>query len=590
MPLNFNTGVPSLDHTHLKSDFIAFLSGQEKFNSYKFEGSALSTIIDLLTKNTHYLSYVANMMARESFLSRAVLRKNVVAHARKLSYIPNSKTCAMLYADIEVLPSEDTNVYPDYITMVANTKLVSEYDGEVVNFSNMEDVILYRTNSNTYKNTNILLYQGDLIEETFEYTNGNQKFVLTNENIDISTLQVYIIDHAESTNREKFDRITNIADVNSGSKVYYLYEDITGSYAIEFGDGVLGKTLVNGNIVSVAYMVHEDSVYANGVDSLTLVTDIDGFVDANITVNVPANGGSDRESIEQIRMRAPLAWEAQGRSVTANDYVVNLLRVWPQAKSAIAWGGEEMNPPQWGKVLIAVNPRDGIQLSQPIKNSIVNKMKDNSVLSISIEIVEPVYIDIDISLSVGFDRIKSNLTLQQEINEIVSTCYSYSNSYLNDFGQHFIESDLSARLKSRDGVNSVTIRSTLKSKVNVSVNSINICNFSFNNSIEPNSIIIDGFEVYAVETARIKDDGQGRLYLERKLDQDWELLQNDVGTVDYTQGKIEWNFTPVANEIGMKYVNVTAIPSLEEILAQNQIVLRFGDVKVSENVKLTKRY
>lgn len=587
MAENFNTGVPSLDPKELKSKLKDFLSGQSEFNSYNFDGSALSTTIDLLTKNTHYLSFIANMMARESFISRAQLKKNIVEHAQRLSYVPSSMTSPTIEADITITP-DDTSNLESFIIMPENTQFTAQYDGEVVTFVTQDEYVLYLTTDNVYKRSGIVLKQGDLINERFVYDGGEQRFVISNPNIDISTLVVNVINSETDNTTNSFSKVKNITIVKPDSQVYFLYENGEGKYKIEFGDDVLGQSLVNGNIVEIKYVALNSDVVANNISDLTMITSVDGYVDADLEVKTPSYGGSLREEQETIRRSAPLAWEAQERSVTPNDYVVNLKKLFPQAKSAISWGGEDNDPPMWGNVMIAVNTTEGIILADIVKDNIKGLLKKTNVGSITPVIVDPEYVDIDIDLSIGYDATKSTTSMSEEFSKITQVVKSFSSQYLEDFERNFIDSHLTSIIKSRDPVVSCDIDISMTKHPVVSVGVEGRYVIKFNNEIEPESVEGYGFTVVSdKEDARLYDDGEGTLKIDCYCpSNEREVIVNDAGTVDYENGEISLIFKPIAVEEIDNRINVKVNPTNENVLAVRQNIFRIDNINITENQSL----
>lgn len=589
---NFNTGVPSLDPDELKKALKEFLQGQSEFNSYNFDGSALSTLIDLLTKNTHYLSYIANMMARESFLQRAQIRDNVVDHAQKLSYVPGSKTCPRAVIDIVVRPDSGTVEYPPFIVMNPGTVFAGQYSNEVVTFTNQDSYVLYlNPNDNTYVRSGVEVFQGDLIEEKFVYsgTGDSAAFTLSNSNIDISTLRVNVQNSESDTNSLAYTKAQSITEIGPTSNVYFLYEVHDGKYSIEFGDGVLGKALVNGNVINVLYMALNSDTIANGINSLTLVSDIDGFVDSDVTVSTVSFGGSDRESIDQIRKMAPIGWIAQDRSVTVDDYVVNLKKVFPQAKSAIGWGGEENDPPRYGAVFLAINTRDGSILVNEVKNEVQKLLKKNNIGPITPIIVDPQYVEMDLIVKVGFDSITSKLSMNDEFSEISKACIMFSKNYLEDFERHFISSELISLIKSRPAIISADVEINVSKTVELAVGHEALYTVKFDNPLEPFSIEAKGFKVYPTDVdARIYDDGFGVIKIDRLENGVRRVINTNAGSVDYQSGVVSFTLMPISVSDSNDRISIKATPSEENYLALRENIIRIRSVEVKENQRVRR--
>jgi hypothetical protein len=589
MTTNFNTGVPSLDPEDLKRDLKEFLQGQDEFNSYNFEGSALSTILDLLTKNTHYLSFVANMLARESFLSRAEIRKNIVDHAQKLSYVPRSKVSPKAEISLAVAPS-DVSSLALFITAPKGTQFASNYDGEVVTFTTTSDHVIYLdSNSNTYGASGISVNQGSIVVDRITYLD-QPYLILSANDIDTSTLQIHVYESEGSSAFETFRAVTDITEVGPNSNVFFLYEHSDGRYRVEFGDGVIGAALQMNNVIEASYVAVSGDIIANSITELTAIDSIEGYTDIDVVVDVPSYGGALRETASSIKKNAPLAWEAQSGSVTPVDYELNTKRLFPQAKSVKAWGGEDNVPPVWGKVFIAVSPKDGVILVKPVKDAIKALLKSTNVGAVVPEIVDPEYISVNLTVSAGYDKSKADTSMSTVFGRVSALVSQYSQDKLDDFSKSFISSDLVKEIKTNNpSISSCDLSMTISKDILIAVGISARYLVHMGNSISPGSVSSTGFCVTAGCTdLLLEDDGEGSLYLTAADSLGVRsIIVSDAGTVDYSKGVIDIKISPINVARPDSRIRVSCVPSRPNLFAAMQDIIRIERVTVEENRLVT---
>ncbi|MBT5122857.1 MAG: hypothetical protein HOM38_09060 [Euryarchaeota archaeon] len=389
----------SLDFFEIKESIRSYLRTRKEFTDYDFEGSSASYLIDILAYNTYYTAFNANMALNESFLETATVRDNIVRIAKQLNYTPRSikapKACIKIEAQAEL--SLNGITFPEFATLKKGDVFVAENALDAFTFTLTKDITV-PVNSATGLAVfnNVIIYQGNLLayNYTVDYTK-QQEFLIPAENVDTDLLYVDISPNAQSSETDTYSLVNNATSLTETSRIYYLEETDDLRYRLIFGDGVLGRKLIDGEYIRLEY-VQTDGVSANGSKSFSFIGNImdsDGRVlptsGMKLTVLEAAQQGEDRETGLSVKFRAPRAYATQNRAVTENDYEHIVSEVYPQAASVTAYGGERLSPPIYGKVFIAIRPKTGTKLNASTKAKIRNDLKKFSVASIDPVIVDP---------------------------------------------------------------------------------------------------------------------------------------------------------------------------------------------------------
>ena len=449
--------VAELDFDRIKDNLKSFLKSQSEFSDYNFEGSGLSVLLDLLAYNTHYMGYYLNMVSNEMFIDTALTRGAVVSHAKLLGYTPRSAVAAQATINVSVTPAgTDSN---SAIAIGRFTRFVSENkDGVNFVFVNPSTTILQKnTSTGIFETQGMVLKEGQPVGISFTYddqTNSTQTFVLPDVGIDTSTLQVIVQNSAQNANQESYILSVDATNVSSNATVYYLEENKDGKYQIYFGDGVIGKKLTNGNIVIVSYLVTSGAP-ANGVSVFKPLDVILAGANVAISTMISASSGTSAEDIEKIRFTAPKAYIAQNRAVTKNDYIALINRDYPYFDAVNVWGGEENNPPVYGKVFFTAKPLGAYEITA----TEIEYVKNNVIKPFSVLTVEPEYIAADynylmIKAIVNYDPTKTNKTAADIDAGVISTIKTFATTNLNTFNNTFKISKLSRSIEDSD--NSIT--------------------------------------------------------------------------------------------------------------------------------------
>jgi hypothetical protein len=458
---NSSVNIAELDFDAIKNNFKNYLRGQDKFNDYDFESSVISTVLDLLAYNTHYNAYYLNMVANEAFLDTAVKRGSVVSHAKLLNYVPSSAKASIAHIDLKFNGTTSAN-----FTIPKYTKFSSQaIDGVNYPFVTLESVTV-TANNNTAQFYYVPIYQGNPVRYTYSvnnFQNESSTFTIPDSEVDTTSLQVLVYESSQSTVFTKFELASNHLTLDDTSKVYFLQEGLSGLFEIYFGDGILGSSLKTGNVIVIEYLTTKGEA-PNGAYKFTLMDKIGNYSGVIITSSGDtATGGSAKESIESIKYSAPKAYSSQNRAVSKSDYLELLKRDNPiiPIQAVNVWGGEDIDPPEYGKIFICIKPTGGYNLSELQKYRLINEyIKPFSIITAIPEIVDVDYTFIRINTNVFFDKQKSIYDPYQILSLIKLSIMDFCNTSLNTFDSVFILADLITKIKNTDAA-IITSESTI---------------------------------------------------------------------------------------------------------------------------------
>ena len=430
--------VTELDFDSIKTSLRTFLRQQTEFQDYDFEGAGLSVLLDILAYNTHYNAYYLNMIANEAFLDSASLRNSVVSHAKRVGYTPRSVRAPRAIVTVNVATS---SANAGSLTIPSGYAFSSsQLDGVSYNFVTIESNTTTTKVANNFIFTNVPIYQGQLASYSYTNsfsTNPKQIFTIPDANIDTTTLKVSVSQSSSNTETAVYDLSTNALTVDSTSEVYYLQEGKGGEYEIYFGDDVLGKKIPDGGIISVEYLI-TDSAASNKANSFVSTVSIGGFSTIYVNSILAASGGTQRESVDSIKFAAPLSLLSQNRAVTKNDYIKLILQNYPSFEAVNVWGGEENDPPVYGKVFISAKPKLGFEISDTEKDFVKNTiLKPISVLTITPEIVDIDYNYLKIEANVFYNKSKMSLNDSELKAALKTVIQNYTDTNLNQFNSYF---------------------------------------------------------------------------------------------------------------------------------------------------------
>ena len=578
--------ISELDFDTIKTNLKNFLSSQTEFQDYNFEGSSLSILLDILSYNTHYLSYIANVTANEIFLDSADIRNNIVSLAKMIGYTPSSVRAPRASVDVRV-----NNAKANNITMAKGTTFTTSVDGTSYTYLNNEDITINAVDG-VFNFADVTLYEGTLA--TFKYTVNNQdtdqKFIIPNNRADTSTLKVIVQNSTTDTTQTTYSLSTDLVDVDNTSKVYFIQEGNDGKFEIYFGDGVVGFKPVDGNIVILEYIV-TNAQESNGAGSFSLSGNVGGFTDVTITTNSVSQGGSQGETKESIKFNAPLYYSTQNRAVTTSDYETLVKQLYPNAISVSAWGGEDDEIPIFGVVKIAIKAASGSTLTTQTKSDIVTKLQKYNVASVRPDIVDPETTSVELSSTVKYNANATSKSAETLKAEIINKLNAYNTGTLQKFDGVFRYSKVTGLIDNTDNsilsnITTLKIRKTFTPLLSTSTK----YQVYFRNALfHPHSghlsdmggiLASSGFKVDG-DTANVyylDDDGNGNIRRWYYLNGVKTVINATQGTIDYATGTLTINSLNIASVENIRgatstAVEVTVVPSSNDVVpVRNQII------------------
>ena len=573
--------VTELDFDLIKDNLKTYMKNQTEFSDYNFEGSGMSQIIDLLAYNTHYLAMNANFAMNEAFLDSATLRSSVVSHAKGLGYTPRSARAPVAYVDVTLNSSTANSA-----TLAKGTRFTTKMDGSTFGFVVNEDITTTPTNG-VMRFINVPIYEGTLITSryTVDLNNIEQKFLISDDRGDTTTLKVSVQTSGSDVSTTTYTLATDITQVTSGAKVYFLQESTDGKFEVYFGDGVVGSSISNGNIVQLQYVVTNKNK-ANGAKSFS-TTSVSGETDVTVALLVAALGGAEPESISSIKFNAPLDYSSQGRAVTTQDYKTILPTVYAGTQAVQVWGGEDNDPPIYGQVFLSVRTKSGTNLTQAQKNSIAVDLKKYNIASIRPTFVNPLITKIKLKVDFKFDSKTTTKTVGDLETLIRSTLATYNSGDLLNFDVVFRHSKISGLIDATDtSILSNTTRLTLNQIITPTLNASTQYVIDFNNALyNPHSghnatlggiTSSTGFTIAGnTNTLYIDDDGNGIIRTYYLVGgQTRTYVDASAGTINYSSGKIvltDLNITSASNTDGT--ISVDILPASNDVVSvRNQLL------------------
>jgi len=574
--------VTELDFEEIRTNLKSYLSTQSQFQDYDFEGSAMAVLLDVLSYNTHYNAYYINMLANEMFLDTSQQRDSVVSHAKLVGYTPVSAIGAT--ANVTVTFSGVSPVTAQF-TIPKNSKFTTTIDD--IQYTYVTPQAYTVTNSSNTFSRSITIKEGLPLTHRFTVNDANpQRFVLPNENVDVSSISVRVQESAADTTVTEFTRATNVSQVFSTTPVYFVEEAYDLKYEIIFGSGSLGKSLKNGNIIIIDYLVCNGDA-TNGattfsIDDLTGITE--PYTTATIATNSNAIGGRPAETIDSIKFNAPRFYQTQNRAVVDNDYQRILLAENSDLQSVIAFGGELASPPVYGKVYVAVKPF-GEQFAtatrkQQLRESILNRVP----LAIDPVFIDPDYTYLIPSVTTYYSASQTVVSTGAIETQILNSIRDFSTNNLERFGNRLRYSRFVRALDNTQNGSILNNDATIniQKRFVPNTNLAERVTLNFNNPLRASTLTSSQFTLNGFQ-ASLDDDGNGNVRIYRFNESKQKVFINDnAGTIDYTNGTVIINaFRPSAySGIEMK---VTVIPNrLDVIPIREQIlIMDVNDAKVT---------
>ena len=581
------TQVANLDFEDIKSSLKEYLRAQSDFTDYDFDGSALSTLIDTLAYNTYYTAFNTNMVVNELFIDSATLRDNVVAIAKQLGYRPKSATSPTGYVSFNVTytnPTTDTE-----LLLKKGTGFIASYDNNIYNYVVLDDVKAQVIND-VATFTNVEVREGTQIVSTFTVSSSlkSQRFILDNRNIDTNTIRVKVFPTGGSFS-EPYLVADNILGVDGNSKVFFLDEIEDERYEILMGDGVLGKKLENNARIEVSYLTTAGPE-SNGVRTFVFSGVLENpngvspsAFETNITSTVASAGGEEIESTQKIKYTAPKAYGTQERAVTAQDYEAIVRQVYPATSDIIIFGGEDQDPPQYGKVFIALKPKDASYLTSLTKNNIVGQLKKYVVASVEPQLIDPSILFVEMTSKIYYNSLITDQTPAQIRDKVIGAVQSYlDTSDTEKFNGKFRYSKMIGVIDDADkSVNSNLTEVTMRKDFYPSLNSTFYYEVCFQNAFDSDCddpvLSSTGFRVTEYPNFDVYvEDRSGKIVLYRldSVTGEKVVLDSDIGDIDYVKGELKmYNLTIIKGSFFDNRISVRVKPLSNDIKAMREVYL-----------------
>lgn len=604
-----DVNITNLNFTEIEDSIKAYLRTQDTFKDYNFEGSVISTIIKTLAYNTYLNSYYVNMAANEAFLDTAQIRQNIISSSKMLGYMPKSSRASVAQVELQFLPLDS----PDEITVPRYSRFNATLDNVDYTFITNQDYTIPNA-AGIYRKI-VDIYEGNSYTYRYTFDGNTQFFKILDPKIDTETLEVYVRTNSSSTDRIEYLPVDDITQIGADSTVYFLQESFDGRYEIYFGDGVLGKNLDIGNIVEITGIVCSGSV-TNGIRVIS-GQGVVGYNSENISITYQptisliseAQDGQDQETIKNIKFSAPKQYAAQKRLVTADDYQNYLISKYSDIQSVSVWGGENNDPPLYGRVLISAKVNGSFVLSNFKKNQIIDEFGSRNALTVRPYIIDPIFTFIKPEVIVYFDSSKTTLDSQGILNRVSTAISNFEEEGLSKFSSAFYLSKFSTAIDAADTSvvnNSTTI--LLEKRFTPNYGSSFTYKIKFNESLRNlypgylGCLNSTGFKL--TNTSQdyfhyFDDDGNGVVRIYRLDGENREYIFNNAGTIDYDSGEIKLvsvSFTEIENtseevKLFVEPFSNTYTPKRNEILllsaplvtvidTKKQIITRIGVVEV----------
>lgn len=593
--------ISDLDHKKLVESFKEYLRADKRYTDYDFEGSGLSMIINLLAYNTLYNAFYTNMLSSEMFMDSAQMRDSIVSIAKHINYTPRSTRSSRANVNVTFLSPGSV----PSITIQKGTAFSARGgDDRLYSFTTTESRIVYPNENGQFIAENLELIEGIRLSHTFDvnYSGTNKpRFIIPNPNVDTTDLVVRVRPNPSSSVEFFYIKNDNVNELRGDDLVFFTQEVDDGLFEIYFGDNIIGKQPDHGSQIIIEYVVSNGEL-SNGCKKFTPIAGIGNIRNTNIKTETidPSHGGASRESEESIKLLSPLNWEAQDRAVTVNDYETLIKKDNPSIEFVRVWGGEDHEPPQYGRVFVCMKPFEGVRLSTNQKRSIVTDVLKKRNL-VSIEVVpidpDPIYLEIDSTV-----RYKSSLTSKNGIDirsGVINSIKEFRSRELSGFDRTFRSSKFTNEIDDSDNsiLNNETFI-TIKNKIIPPLNVPSRFVVNFNNQIDRGdakndiSTLSSTSFVYKGQVSYLGDDGSGSIYIYRIVANTKVIFEYGVGSINYDDGSVIINNLNVQNiPSGSEFVEIKVKPARKDLFSErNQVfIIDEVDVKVTVIDETTNR-
>ena len=588
------TQVANLDFDDIKTNLKEYLRSQNDFTDYDFEGSALATLIDTLAYNTYYTAFNTNMVVNELFIDSATLRDNVVALAKQLGYRPKSATSPTAYISFTITYTNATT--DKELNLKEGTGFISNYDNVIYNYVTLSDVKAQVING-VATFVNVPIREGTVLNNTFlvNTASKSQRFILDNTDIDTNTVKVTVYPGGGTFN-EPYLLADNILGVDGNSKVFFLDEIEDERYEILMGDGVLGKKLDNNTRIDVSYLTTSGPA-SNGVKAFVFsgVIENENGVSPNsftpsVTSVTPASGGEEIETTQKIKYTAPKAYGTQDRAVTANDYEAIVRQVYPATSDIIIFGGEDQDPPQYGKVFISLKPTDASYLTSLTKSQIISDLKKYVIASVEPQIIDPSILFVEVTSKIYYNGGVTDQTAANIRDKVIGGVQSYlDTSDTEKFNGKFRYSKMVGVIDDADvSINSNLTSVMMRKDFYPQLNSTFYYEVCFQNAFDEDCddpvLSSTGFRVTEYPNFDVYVEDRDKKIVLYRLDNvtgEKVVLDSDIGDIDYVNGELKmYNLTIIKGSFFDNRISVRVKPLSNDVKALREVYL---DVDVANS-------
>lgn len=569
--------ISSLEFEDIKSNIKEYFKKDKKYTDYNFEGSALSSLLNILAYNTHYSGYYIKMILNEAFSDTAQTREAQISHAKRLGYVVKGKTSA--YANVRVkVNGVDPSV--KFITIPAGTTFNSTSTSDIRNvFHTINDYTIKRNSKNEYILDNVIIQQGNIVKDLFRVNEDNQKFKINDPNCDVSTIKVYVKTSETTTVREQYNQVVDVIDIEDDSKVWYVNMASSGLYSVYFGQDRFGRQPQIGEYVDIEY-VSTNGTLGNNVNRFTISpkssqynSNIGFYSEIEVTTVEPSQGGVDEESVEDLRFAIPNHNKRQKRVVNENDYKSVLINEFRDVESITVWGGEKNSERYYAKMFISVKPYNSDNLSETAKTLIRNNMvKRYGIVGSNVVFVKPEYINLDLTIYVKLSKLAA-IDKQQVESDITIKAENYNKNILTKFDAIYSDTDFINNLRDDiDYISSVYTRKVINKKIEFTKGKGTRYHIQVGNSISDfKSSVFD----YGLSKGYLNNEGNQIYVYDEETNK--RLSELSIGSVDFNSGVA---YVDIPRDLYGDSINVICTPSNPDIETYLNNIVRFSNINV----------
>ena len=587
MAIERRINASELDFDQIKTNLVAYMKATDTtFNDYNYDGSAMSTIIDVLAYVTHINSMNANFALNETFLDTSQLRSSVVSHAKLLGYTPRSIAPSVAYIDMTMAKGTATPLWnhdgsntPLPLTMTRGTKFSTSIDGVTYPMFASDTTTINYNETDGWKFSNIKIEQGTLASINYTYQNNTfESYIIPANNVNTASIKVTVTDSSATDASKVYALNTNMVTLDGTSEVYFLEEGRDGYYEVKFGDNIIGKRPGNGNTITIEYATIPSGTDVNGATVFTMTDSLNGNTDETVTLVTKATGGAPRESKEAIKFNAPLAHISQNRAVTPDDYKSIIKNEFADLEAVAVWGGEDNDVPDYGKVYVSIKPLSGEVLTEAQKTTIkTNILKPKNVVSITPVLVDPDYTYIDLEVYFKYNPNKATVTASGLATSIRNTLVSYNNDTLKSFNGVYRDSNVGKLIDDTNvAIISNITRVKMTKKITPTLGTATKYTLKFNQALTDldgstsslGSFITSTVFTFNGEDCKLKDfyDSSSDTRIVQIVNTGGIVQLASVGDVNEEEGTVTLNsFNPTALPTGSTTIDVTVKPASNDV-------------------------